>query len=231
MATDSFFATAVAGMIVLLFGSLLLFGGYRLFMVLLPIIGFFFGFVIGAESVQALFGQGFLSTLTSWLVGFALALLFALLSYLFYAAAVALAGGALGYGLMVGLLMAIGFNFGLIVWTLGLVAAIIVGAATILLNVQKWVVILATVVLGAATILGAFLFLFGGLSAAELSQNPVRTAMSGSFLWTLMFIVLAGLGFVAQFESTRRIEYTTYNRLSEWSSGEPLSTGQEAVAS
>ena len=231
MTTDSFFATAVAGLIVLFFGSLLLMGGYRFFLVLLPILGFFFGFGLGAQSVQALFGQGFLSTLTSWLVGFGLALIFALLSYVFYVMAVALVGAALGYGVVVGALLAIGLDYGFIVWVAGLIAAIIVGAATVLLNVQKWVVIAATALLGAGTIVGTLLFMFGGLPSAQIAQNPVRAAMQGSWLWTLLFLVLAVIGGIAQYESTRQMEVDAYNRLAEWGGGQPLPTGSEAVAS
>src|SRR6187551_1705396 len=66
MTNDSFFALAVGGVITLFFGTLLLFGGYRFFMFLLPIWGFIFGFGLGAQTIQALFGDAFLATVTSW---------------------------------------------------------------------------------------------------------------------------------------------------------------------
>src|SRR3954465_9138718 len=103
MATDSFLSLACTGMIGLLFGAVLLFAGYRFFIFLLPIWGFFWGFALGAQSIQALFGDAFLSTVTSWVVGFFLALVFAVLAYVFYFMAVALVGGALGYAIGVGL--------------------------------------------------------------------------------------------------------------------------------
>jgi len=77
MATDSFFAMACGGLIASLFGALLCFFGYRLFLVLLPIWGFFFGLVLGAQSMQAIFGTGFLAEITSWVVGFVVGVLFA----------------------------------------------------------------------------------------------------------------------------------------------------------
>ena len=73
MTTDSFFALAIGGMLALFFGTVLLLGGYRFFLILLPILGFFFGFGLGAQTVQALFGGGFLSTVTGWIVGFGVA--------------------------------------------------------------------------------------------------------------------------------------------------------------
>ena len=125
MTTDSFFALMCGGLIALLFGLAVCFAGYRLFLVLLPIWGFFFGFGFGAQAVQAIFGDAFLATVTSWVVGFIVAALFAILAYLFYIFAVALIAGSLGYSVAVGLLTGIGMNFGLIVWLIGLVAAVV----------------------------------------------------------------------------------------------------------
>jgi hypothetical protein len=63
MITDSFLALACAGLIGILFGLALCFAGYRLFIILLPIWGFFFGLALGAQTLQALFGMGFLTAL------------------------------------------------------------------------------------------------------------------------------------------------------------------------
>ena len=86
------------------------FWGFRVFLILLPIWGFFAGFIFGANGVDYLLGDGFLATTTGWVVGFLLGLLFAVLSYLYYWVAVILLGGALGYQLTMGLLHWIGFE-------------------------------------------------------------------------------------------------------------------------
>ena len=198
MTNESFLSLAIGGMIALFFGATVLFGGYRFFWFLLPILGFFFGFSLGAQTVQALFGDAFLATVTGWVVGFCVAIIFAMLSYLFYFMAVALVGGALGYALGVGILEAIGLNFGFLVWMVGIVLGIALAAAVLVLNIQKWVVIGATSLLGAGIILGTFLYLFGG-PAAQLAANPVRAALSQSAFWTIGFVVLAVLGGVAQY--------------------------------
>ena len=78
------FELLCAGVIVFLFGMLVCFAGYRFFLFLLPIWGFFFGLWLGAESMQALFGVGAFATVTSWVVGFVVGVIFAVLSYLFY---------------------------------------------------------------------------------------------------------------------------------------------------
>ena len=107
MTTSVFFSLACSSMIALFFGAVLAFNGYRLFIFLLPVWGFFFGFVFGAQAIQAILGTGFLSDVTSWVIGFIVALVFAVLSYLFYFFAVALLAGSLGYSLGVGIMLAI----------------------------------------------------------------------------------------------------------------------------
>ena len=221
MTTESFFALAISSVIVLFFGFVLAFSGYRFFMFLLPIWGFFAGFGVGAQTIQALFGEGFLSTATSWVVGFIVAVIFAMLSYLFYYCAVALIGGSLGYALGVGLMQAIGLDFGFIVWLVGIVAGIVIGVLVLVLNIQKWVIIVATALLGAGVIVGTFLFLFGGLPSAQLVQNPVRHVLQTSPFWLIVFLVVAVLGGVTQYQTTRRWEIVTYNRLAEASDTTP----------
>jgi hypothetical protein len=119
--------------------------GYRLFLSL-PVWGFVAGFLLGAQTLQALFGTGFLSEVSSWVFGLIVGLLFAVLSYLFYIVAVAVLAGTFGYALGVGLMGALGIDFGLITWLVGIVLAVVVAGATILLNIQKWVIVLATAV-------------------------------------------------------------------------------------
>ena len=215
MTTDSFFALAIAGALMLWLGFILAFGGYRFCAVLLPIFGFLFGFGFGAQMMQAFFGEGFLSTLTSWAVGLFFAVAFAAFSYLFYLFAVSLVAGAAGYALGAGVLQALGFDFGFVVWLVGAIVGVAFAFGALALNVQKYVVIAATALLGAGLVVGTFLFLFGGLPPAETVANPVRAALQDSPLWLLAFLFVAVLGGVAQFQTTRGWEVATFNRLAD----------------
>jgi hypothetical protein len=69
--------------------------------------------------------------------------------------------------------------------------------------------------LGAGIIVGTFLFMFGGLPSAELTENPVRAALQDSPLWMITYLLTAGLGMAGQFLTTRRWEVVTYNRWDE----------------
>ena len=200
-------------LIALFFGLTLTFGGYRLFMILLPIWGFFFGFGLGAQTLQALFGIGFLATVSSWVVGFFVGAIFAVLSYLFYFIAVAILAGSFGYGLTVGLLTAIGLDFGFLVWLIAFVAGIVVAAVVIFLNIQKYAIIVISAMAGAGVIIFTFLALFSNLTLPELLLGPVRVAIQTSFWWLIFYVFLAGAGIVIQLMANRRYEIVAYNRV------------------
>lgn len=213
MTTDSFLALACASLIAFIFGLVLCFGGYRFFLILLPIWGFFFGLVFGAQSMQMLFGTGFFAEVTSWVVGFVAGAIFAVLSYFFYFVAVALIAGALGYTAATGLLLAIGLNPGFLVWVVGVVAGIALAAVTIMFNLQKWVIIIATSLLGAGVIFGAFVILFA--PHATLLENPIRVALSQSPLLMITAIVVAICGIIVQARINRTYTIESYNRWAE----------------
>jgi hypothetical protein len=206
----------------ILAGGLLLFLG--------SLIGFFFGLSFGAHSVQALFGDGFLSTTTSWVVGFFAGLIFALLSYLFWVFAVALVAGSLGYALVAGFFSLFGADLDVLVWILGVVVGIAFGVAAVVLNLQKAIVIVATALLGAYTIVGTFLFLFEpGATPKSLAEGGAKMIMDDHPLWFLIFAVVAAVGMIFQFQVNRSYEVTRYNRW-EASMGGIEGTSNDAMA-
>lgn len=210
MGFELFCATLIA----LILGMVICFGGYRLFLILLPIWGFFFGFALGAETMQAVFGQGFLATTTSWVVGFVVAAVFALLSYLFYAVGVALLAGSLGYALGAGFMNLIGLDWGWLVWLVGIAVGVVAVIVTFYFNLQKYVIIAATAIGGAGVIVGTLLFGIIGMTLASFFENPIRNALDESPLWTIFFLILAAVGIVWQIMTTRTYEIEPYeNRI------------------
>jgi hypothetical protein len=210
MAFDGFCATLIA----LMFGLVILFGGYRLFMFLLPIWGFLFGFIFGVQAMQALFGVGFLSNIASWIVGFLVGAGFALLSYLFWAVGIALLAGSLGYALGASFMNLIGIDLNLLVWLIGIAVGAIVAVVTFRFNLQRYMVIVATALAGAGSILMTLFFGAYGSSLAKLMGNPVRHVLQQSPLWVLFYPALAAGGIATQIVTTRDVEFTPYeNRI------------------
>ncbi|MGW8319417.1 MAG: TM7S3/TM198-like domain-containing protein [Candidatus Promineifilaceae bacterium] len=201
--------------VALLFGLVLVFGGYRLFLLILPIWGFFAGFVLGAQTIDYLFDVGLFATVTGWVVGFFVGLIFAVLSYLFYLFAVGVVSFSLGYGATIGILAWIGLDPGFLLWLI----AVVVGTALVFVvyrfNLQKYAIIVATAVGGTGVIIYTLLVLFNGAIAVSLLQNPIKLAIDNSFWWLLFFLVVAGLGIAAQIQANRTFEADAYNRLAE----------------
>jgi hypothetical protein len=198
-------------LIALLVGLVITFGGYRLFLILLPIWGFFFGFGLGAQTLQVIFGIGFLATITSWVVGFIVGAIFAVLSYLFYIVAVALISGSFGYGLTVAVLTGIGLNFGFIVWLIAIMAAIAVALVVVLFNLQKYAIIIITAIGGTGAIIFTLLAAFGDLTPAEILLGPVWAAISSSFWWLLFFLAMSIAGIVVQLWANRSYQIESYD--------------------
>lgn len=201
--------------IALLFSAALMFGGYRFFLFLLPIWGFFFGFGLGTTAVQALFSTGLFATVTSWVVGFVVALIFAVLSYFFYAAAVAVIAGSLGYILGIGIMDLFGLSgLSFITFLVALILAIAVIVVTFRFNLQKYVIIAATAIGGAALAVGIMMLGVGGASLVQLVEHPVRLLWQTSPFMAIVFVLLAAAGIITQIRVNRRFEIETYDRLS-----------------
>jgi hypothetical protein len=221
MSTDGTFATVVAGSFVLLLGAVVALFGYRLFWIILPIWGFFFGLAIGAQGVQALFGDGFLSTALSWVVAFFMGVLFALLSYMFWFIAVALVGGYVGYAVVVGFFGLVGVELNALVWLLGVAVGIVTAILTLRFNLQKYAIILASSVLGAAAIVGTILMILNPIDPTTFADHPAKVVIDQGAGWAILLVVAAAGAFAFQFSTTRHYEVTSYNRWTEYTTPTP----------
>ena len=127
----------VMAILAVVIGLAFAFGGWRFFLVLLPLWGFVVGFSLGTEGMRALFGDGTFATVTSWVVGLVVALVFAALSYLYYYAAIAILAGAVGYTIGASAWGIIGNEQGVIAFVIGLVVGVVVAVAVLALNVPR----------------------------------------------------------------------------------------------
>lgn len=196
------FQLICTAIIALIIGVLALLAGYRLFLLLLPIWGFFAGFAMGAHATTLIFGTGFLSTLTSWIVGFVAGLIFAVLSYLIYIVGVALLSAAFGYFLGAGLALLF-FDPGLIVTLVGVAGAVVMAFIVLAFNIQKPVLEFVTAFGGATAVLAGLLLLLGRIPFEALGQNPVRAVLDDSIFWLIVWLVLGFVGFGIQIVSNR----------------------------
>lgn len=203
---DPWLQAAAIGLLGLLIGLAFVFYGFKLFLILLPIWGFFFGFLFGAGVVTALFNDGFLATVTGWVVGFVVGIVFAVLSYLFYWFAVVFIGASVGYALGLGLLAWLGNGGGNLTGLIfGLAGAAIVAGLVVVLKVPRYLIILLTAIAGAFAAVAGIGLILNRISLTELRDGTVGAFEAVADLnWIYMAgaIILAIVGIVYQMRVT-----------------------------
>jgi hypothetical protein len=202
----------LVGLLALAVGLAFAFYGFRLFLILLPIWGFFIGFLFGAGFVTALFGDGFLSTALSWIVGFGFAVVFALLSYLYYWFAVIFLGGSIGYALGLSLMAWLNITGNLIVFIVAIAFAVVFALAFVFLRVPKYLVLVATSFGGAFAAIVGLALILGRVPVAALQAGLAGAYVrdSLSFVWLAAAIVLGVIGYFYQARLVARAEMFMY---------------------
>ena len=205
-------------LLALIFGLAFCFGGYRVFLVMLPIWGFFAGFWLGAEATALIFGAGFLGTTTGWIVGFVVGIIGAVLSYLFYMLGVALVAAGFGWALGTGFMSVLGFGSGFFTIIVGLSAALMMVILVLILNLQKYVIIAITSIGGANALLLSVMLVLGRVSLDSLrtSGNAIAPMLQDSWFWLIVWLVIAIAGIVVQIRANRSYTYERELYVQDW---------------
>jgi hypothetical protein len=185
------------GIIALLVGAGFCFYGFKFFLILLPLWAFVAGFAAGAQAMSVLFGDGFLATVTGWVIGFLTGAVFAVISYLWFWAAVVILGALVGYQLGVGAMALINLHgFGAV--AVGVIVAVVFAVGTIVLGVPRALVVALTALGGAATMVAGALLIIGRVKPDALGDGIVGAIIYNNILWLLVFAVVAALGIIWQ---------------------------------
>ena len=91
--------TTAIGVVAVLIGILACFAGYRVFRIVLPILGFIVGLGVGAQLAEAFLGEPYFDSVTSWLVAIVVGLVFAAIAFVWWYLSVALTIAGLGYAI------------------------------------------------------------------------------------------------------------------------------------
>jgi hypothetical protein len=181
------------GLVALVIGAAFTFYGFRFFLILLPLWGFVIGFAAGAQLLALLFGEGFLATISGWIVGFVFGIGFALISYLWYWAAIVLLAGGVGYEIGLGLMALVNIT-GWLAVVIGLILAVIFVVGAIALHVPRLMIVVFTAIGGAAILTGGILMVIGTIQPGQLDSGIVGAILYRNWLWGLVFVVLAVVG-------------------------------------
>ncbi len=211
-------ATITLALFAVLLGAAILFAGYRFFLVMLPIWGFFGGFWLGAYSVSLILGGGFLATTTGLVVGFVVGIIGAVLSYLFYMVGVVIIAAAFGGAVGSGIMSAIGFDPGLVLGIVTVISALVAAGLTLLFNLQKYVLIILTAMAGAVLVVFAGMLVLGQITPSDLQSgaNLIQPVFQGSWFWSIVWLVLAIVGVVVQIRANQTYAFTKEMYVEGW---------------
>ena len=207
----------VVGLLGVALGAAFCFAGFRFFLLLLPIWGLFTGFMVGAGATATLLGEGFLASTLAIVVGIVVAIVFALLSYLYWWGAVAVIAGALGYWVAHWLLVVIGFSAdGFVTTLIALAAGVVLAFAAIVVNAPKYVAIILTAFAGAAWLAAGIALFLGIIKTDELTNGSLVAIYNAEgWLWIAIWGVAAAAGIIAQLQSTARMEQDLAGSMAE----------------
>ena len=169
----------ILGLLALAVGLAWAFYGLKVFTILLPVWAFFFGLLTGAQWAPGRSSATGCSPRSSrgasaWCFGIVLAVI----SYLWYYAAVTIAGGALGYALGVGFMDWLGIDAQILGIVVGLVVGAVFAAATFLLGVPIWLIIWFSAISGAAAAVNGVLIFLGARSRLDRPQTMASSTVS-----------------------------------------------------
>lgn len=195
----------LVGILIGVVGLTVAFSGLRVFFAMLPLIGMITGFFAGATLITNWLGDGFLATLTGWLVGAVIGVLFALVSYLWWYAGALLAAGGSGALLLSGLFSLFGVNNGTVLLIIAIVGAVAFVFLAMVLNLPIYIVLINTAILGAYGVVGGLLLIFNVKDLNEFEWGVARQIAHANWFWWIVWAVVVVAGMMSQLNLIDRI--------------------------
>jgi Domain of unknown function (DUF4203) len=195
----------IFALLVILAGGLFCFFGYLAFRVIIPIWGAVVGFSLGAGLIAAATDEGFLRTGLAWIVAIGLAVLFALLAYLFYWVAVILAMGSIGFTLGASVMGALGVDWNWIVVLVGIAAGVLLAVLAIVSDLPMILLVLLSALAGASAVTAGLMVLTGAIETDDFTDEAVTAQAGDDWWWYLVYGVLAVAGIVYQLRAMARV--------------------------
>lgn len=196
-------AEVLVGILAVLIGLFLCFSGQWALRLLLALWGGLIGFGLGAGLADSINSQGIFGSLLSWILGIALAVLFAALAYIWYAVAIVLALAGAGYAIGATFAAAIGLSSGWPVAVIGVLFAVALAVIAIIGDVPQILLIIASAMAGASVTIAGVMLIVSGTAIADLPlfERPA----SAMAWWYIAMAVLSILGIVAQLRQLRSL--------------------------
>lgn len=204
----------VVGVLALVTGAVFCFRGYIAMRIIIPIWGGFAGFMLGAGLVAG--DSGFLGTALGWVVAIVLAVVFALIAYLYYEIAVLIGMMAIGFVLGTSLMVAIGVTWNWVIVLTGLVLAVVLSVVAILGDLPMVLLTILTALAGASTMVAGLMLLVGVVDTEDFDVGLTTQEAGDDWWWYAIYLALVVAGMIAQFADVDRRRATLRE---SWSTG------------
>lgn len=169
--------------------------GFKLFKLLLPILGLVVGAEVGFVGFQGIFGVGIVSTTVAVFVALAVGVIMALLSFMFFEIAVTIYVAILGASALsyLGIVLGLGENV-FVMWLLAFAGLVMGLSVTRSRTFSASLIMSVTSFIGVAMILSSIFLIVGNVTIAELNEQGITASIikivNQSFLW--LFVWLSG---------------------------------------
>ena len=202
-----------------LMGLIFTFFGLRVFLVLLPVWGFFAGFWLGAQASALVLGSGFVDSSTGLLVGLVLGIICAILSYRIFEFGVVLVTAVFGIALGTGVLQALGLDSGWLVVIGGLIIAVVLAWLLFRYDIDRYLIMVLTALGGASLLVGTGLLVFERISLDQVltSGSAIGPILSDSWIWSLVWLAVAIAGIAVQLRAHRGFDFRKHDLVQGWS--------------
>jgi hypothetical protein len=204
----------VVGVLALLTGAVFCFRGYIAMRIVIPIWGGFAGFMLGAGLVAG--DSGFLGTALGWVVAIVLAVVFALIAYLYYEIAVLIGMMAIGFVLGTSLMVAIGVTWNWVIVLSGVMLAVVLSVVAIVGDLPMALLTVLTALAGASTIVAGSMLLVGVVDTEDFDVGLTTREAGDDWWWYAIYVALAVAGMIVQFADVDRRRATLRE---SWSTG------------
>jgi len=191
----------VIGGLAVVVGLLLCFAGYAALRAVIAVWGAFAGFLLGAGLVSNFTGEGFLGTVLGWSVGLAVAVVFGLIAYLYYAVSVVIGMAAIGFSLGSTLMVALGVSWTWVIVLVGVVVGMLLAMLAIVGDMPMLLLAILGAFAGSSVTMGGLLLLTGVLDRGDLVTPETTATLELAWWWTAAYLALAVVGLVAQLRS------------------------------
>ena len=206
-------------LLAIVIGAALILYGYRIFLVLLPVFGFFAGFWVGASAMQWTLNENFLATLFSIVVGVVLGIAeLSKFTLLIFFAGVAVVAFAFGAMVAAGIMTFIGFEAGGVVSLVALAAGILLAVITFQKNLQKYFIMGIMSLGGGNLVVLGILVLIGQVSLEVLRAkgDMIGPVLAAGALWVIIWLGLAIAGLVYQIRTSSDFEFSMDDLKERW---------------